>query len=257
MSKYSFLVIDDSPTTRDLVRRALKSIFGGVTVLLAENGRDALKLLREEKIDIIISDWNMPVMNGEELLYAVRDDAELKEIPFVMMSTNSDRDFIIMAIQLGVTQYIVKPFSTEELERKVQSSLNVSKQRQARRFALPPHLAEITIGGKQIKGQLLDISRTGAAFTSVKFDQALGLFQLCELVLKLKDPDGLEKESTLISGLFGRIVRLEAENTFHPTSLGFKLALYFHPGSMERDVEVRLTKLVKWLAARTPDVISE
>ncbi|ADH86312.1 response regulator [Desulfurivibrio alkaliphilus] len=257
MNKVTFLVVDDSVTVRDLVRRSLKAIFGGAEVMLAEDGKAALRLLREKKIDIIISDWNMPNMNGEELLYTVRSDSELKEIPFVMMSTNSDRDFIIMAIQLGVTQYMVKPFTADELEKKIRSSLNVLCQRQAKRYALPAHVAEIHLKGKRIPGRLLDLSRTGAAFAGEKFDPNLGLFKPCELDLRLRDPDGLERDTVLISGLTGRIVRLEAEASFHPTSSAFKLALYLPPGNMERDVELRLTKLLKWLASKTPDVIGE
>lgn len=257
MSKITFLVVDDSVTVRDLVRRSLKTLFGGSEVMLAEDGKAALGLLREEKIDIIISDWNMPNMNGEELLYTVRNDQDLKETPFVMMSTNADRDFIIMAIQLGVTQYMVKPFTTDELESKIRSSLNVLCQRRAKRYALPDHVAEIRLERKRLSGQLLDLSRTGVAFAGAKFDPALGLFKMCELELRLKSNDGQEQDVVMLSGLFGRIVRLEAQDTFHPTSLAFKLALYLHPGSMERDVEARLTKLLKWLAAKAPDVIGE
>ncbi|MFU8819878.1 MAG: hypothetical protein ACNA74_09175 [Desulfurivibrio sp.] len=113
------------------------------------------------------------------------------------------------------------------------------------------------MGDKVLSGQLLDLSRTGAAIAGVKFDPAVGLFKLCELELKLLDPDGLESDTSLISGLFGRIVRLEAEDTFHPTSLGYQMALYFHPGTMERDVERKLNNLIKWLASKAPDLIAE
>lgn len=78
----------------------------------------------------------------------------------------------------------------------------------------------------------------------MQFDPAIGLFKVCEVELKLLDPNGLESDTSLISGLFGRIVRLEAEDTFHP-------------GTMERDVERRLNKLIKWLAGQATDVIAE
>ena len=257
MHKTSFLVVDDSPTIRELVHQSLKQIFASDQVFLAEDGRKAMDVLRQEPIDIILSDWNMPNMNGEELLYEVRNEQALKDIPFIMMTTNADRDFIIMAIQLGVTQYIVKPFTTQELEKKIRASINVLNRRKEQRFTLPEHVANVQVGKKSFSGKLLDISRTGAALTGMKFDPAIGLFKMCEIELRLQDPEGLEKETSLISGLFGRIVRLEADNTFHPTSLDFQLALYFHPGTMERDVERKLNALIKWLANKTPDVISE
>ncbi|ADH85558.1 response regulator [Desulfurivibrio alkaliphilus] len=257
MYKISFLVVDDSATIRTLVERTLRLIFAPEQIFLAEDGRMALEILRREKVDIILSDWNMPNVSGEELLYEVRNDAKLKEIPFIMMTTNGDRDFIIMAIQLGVTQYIVKPFTANELEKKIRSSLNVMNRRREQRYALPEHVATLRVDKKIFSGRLLDISRTGAALGGMKFDPALGLFRMAELELKLQDPAGLEQETSLISGLFGRIVRLEATDTFHPTSLDFQLALYFHPGTMERDVERQLSKLIKWLAAQAPDVIAE
>ncbi|MDF1615070.1 response regulator [Desulfurivibrio dismutans] len=257
MYKISFLVVDDSATIRTLVDRTLRLIFAPENVFLAEDGRAALEILRSQKVDIILSDWNMPNVNGEELLYEVRNDRALQEIPFIMMTTNGDRDFIIMAIQLGVTQYIVKPFTATEMERKIRASINVMNRRQEQRYALPEHVATLRVNKKSFSGQLLDISRTGAALTGMKFDPVIGLFRMAELELKLLDPNGLEQETSLLSGLFGRIVRLEAADTFHPTSLDFQLALYFHPGTMERDVERQLGKLIKWLASKAPDVIAE
>lgn len=257
MKKISFLVVDDSETIRRLVHQSLQLIFGTDQIFLAEDGRIALEILRQEPVDIIISDWNMPNMTGEELLYQVRNNSVLKDIPFIMMTTNADRDFIIMAIQLGVTQYIVKPFSTNELETKIRASINVLNRRREKRYTLPAHVARIQVGKKAFSGQLLDLSRTGAAVTGIKYDPVVGLFKMCELEIKLLDPEGLEKETSLISGLFGRIVRLEAEDTFHPTSLDYQMALYFHPGTMERDVERKLNSLIKWLAGKTPDVITD
>lgn len=257
MKKISFLVVDDSETVRRLVRQSLQLIFGSEDIFLAEDGRVALEVLRQEQIDIIISDWNMPNMSGEELLYQVRNNSALKDIPFIMMTANADRDFIIMAIQLGVTQYIVKPFSSNELETKIRSSINVLNRRQEKRYTLPAHVARIQVAKKDFQGQLLDLSRTGAAISGLKFDPAVGLFKLCEVEIRLLNPQQLEQETSVISGLFGRIVRLEAADTFHPTSLDYQMALYFHPGNMERDVERKLNSLLKWLAGKAPDVIAE
>ncbi|MFH7319948.1 response regulator [Desulfurivibrio sp. D14AmB] len=257
MKKLSFLVVDDSATIRDLVRQSLKLIFGTSDIFMAEDGRVALQVLGEEEIDIIISDWNMPNMNGEELLYQVRNDPKLAATPFIMMTTNAGRDFIIMAIQLGVTQYIVKPFSVNELETKIRASINILNRRREKRYAMPAHVASLQVGQKVFSGQLIDLSRTGAAIAGVRFDPVIGLFKVCEVELKLLDPNGLESDTSLISGLFGRIVRLEAEDTFHPTSLAYHMALYFHPGTMERDVERKLNNLIKWLAGKAPDVIAE
>jgi CheY-like chemotaxis protein len=256
VSKISFLVVDDSPTTRELVSRSLKLVFGSAEIFMAENGKEALRVLKEKDIDIIISDWNMPQMDGEELLFEVRNNPKLKELPFVLMTSNANRDFIITAIQLGVTQYIVKPFSPGELERKVRSSLNVLRRRQEQRYSLPEHTAVVRIGKECYMGKMLDLSRTGTLLV-VDYDENMRLYRNCDVDLQLHDPNGIESKASLISSLVGTIVRLEAENTFHPTSRGCQMALYFHPATMEKDVERKLTNLIKWLANKTPGVIGD
>lgn len=256
MSRTSFLVVDDSSTTRELVHRSLKLLFGTAEVYLAKEGREALRIMRDKAIDVIISDWNMPEMDGGELLYEVRNDPALKKIPFILMTTNADRDFIITAIQLGVTQYIVKPFSPEELERKIRSSLNALCKRQDQRYALPEHIVVIRLGKESFTGRVLDLSRTGALI-SVEYQEELRLFRSCEIDVQLLDPNGIEAKASLISALSGAIVRLEAENTFHPTSRNCLMALYFHPGTMEKDVERKLNNLIKWLASKAPDLIGD
>jgi DNA-binding response OmpR family regulator len=251
-----FLIVDDSSTIRELVCKALKTTMGVQNLSVAEDGKAALQILREKRIDIIISDWNMPRMDGEELLYQVRNDPDLKKIPFIMMTTNADRDFIITAIQLGVTQYIVKPFSPKELEEKIRLSLNTISKRQAERYALPDHVATVRVGQKSFVGRILDMSRTGALMT-LEYDESMCLYKTCEIELELTGTDTGNAPTSLINGLGGTIVRLGTESTFHPTSRRCQMALYFHPGNMERDVERRLNNLIKWLSSKTPDVIGD
>jgi len=254
MKDISFLIVDDSPTLRTLVCKTIKAIFGSEDIHQAGNGQEALKLLRDIRIDLIISDWNMPVMDGEEFLYEVRQDPNLKNIPFIMMTTNADRDFLITAIQLGVTQYIVKPFTPDELERKARLSMNASHKRRAARYALPAHVASVHIDGQSMSGEIFDLSRTGARMR-LENHAALGLYKTCEVDLKLLDPDGLEAGATVITSLMGMIVRLTAEDTLHPTSRQCQMGLYFNPGLMPRQLELKLNRLIKWLAESRPDVI--
>jgi CheY-like chemotaxis protein len=254
MKNISFLIVDDSPTLRTLVCRTIKATFGSEDIHEAGNGQEALKLLRDIRIDLIISDWNMPVMDGEEFLYEVRQDPNLKNIPFIMMTTNADRDFLITAIQLGVTQYIVKPFSPDELERKARISMNSLNKRRAARYALPEHVATIRIDGATMSGEIFDLSRTGAR---MRLDNhtALGLYKTCEVNLRILDLNGLEAGEAVIDSLSGMIVRLTAEDTLHPTSRQCQMGLYFNPGMMPRPLELKLNRLIKWLAESRPDVI--
>ena len=112
------LVVDDMSTMRRIVKNIMKQL-GFVNVEEAENGEDALIKLRAEPFGFIISDWNMPVMNGIELLRAVRADDKLKAIPLLMVTAEAQKENLIEAIQAGVSNYIVKPFTAEILQEKM------------------------------------------------------------------------------------------------------------------------------------------
>jgi two-component system chemotaxis response regulator CheY len=112
------LVVDDFTTMRKVVRNLLKQ--GGYeNVVEAEDGVAALKVIKSQKIDFIISDWNMPNMTGIELLKAVRADAEISATPFLMVTAEALQDNVIAAVKAGVSNYIVKPFTAEVLSEKI------------------------------------------------------------------------------------------------------------------------------------------
>ena len=102
-----FLVVDDFSTMRRILRNLLKEL-GFMNVQEAEDGVDALAKLRAEPFDFVVSDWNMPNMNGIELLQAIRADARLKHLPVLMVTAEAKRDNIIMAAKAGATY--VSPF---------------------------------------------------------------------------------------------------------------------------------------------------
>jgi two-component system chemotaxis response regulator CheY len=118
-SKMRILVVDDFPTMRRIVRNILKQI-GYENVVEAEDGTVALSILKTEKVDLIISDWNMPQMSGIELLKAVRTTEGLKEIPFLMVTAEGQKENILEAVKNKVSNYIVKPFTPETLLQKLQ-----------------------------------------------------------------------------------------------------------------------------------------
>ncbi len=113
------LVVDDMSTMRRILKNVLKQI-GFSDIIEAENGQDALSKLKAGDIGFIVSDWNMPVMQGIELLRAVRADAELKHLPFLMVTAEAQKDNIIEAVQAGVSNYVVKPFTAEALQAKLE-----------------------------------------------------------------------------------------------------------------------------------------
>jgi len=112
------LIVDDFATMRKVVRNLLKQV-GYADIVEAEDGVMALKALKSQKIDFIISDWNMPNMTGLELLKAVRADAELANTPFLMVTAEALQDNVVAAVKAGVNNYIVKPFTAEVLNEKI------------------------------------------------------------------------------------------------------------------------------------------
>ena len=114
------MVVDDHPMTRNMVRAILRGV-GFSHVLLAESGIQAQALLTEKGADFIICDWNMPGMSGLEFLNIVRET--YKTIPFLMLTAEAYRENVEAAIQAGVTDYVIKPFTAETLVSKVEAAI--------------------------------------------------------------------------------------------------------------------------------------
>ncbi|MGV8078656.1 MAG: response regulator [Syntrophales bacterium] len=116
------LIVDDFATMRKVIRNILKQI-GYENIVEAEDGSIALRVLKSQKIDLIISDWNMPNMTGLELLKAVRADDDLKTTPFLMVTAEALQENVVAAVKAGVSNYIVKPFTAEAMNEKLQKIL--------------------------------------------------------------------------------------------------------------------------------------
>ena len=113
-----FLIVDDFSTMRRIVRNLLKEA-GYANADEAEDGVVALQKLRNMSFDFVVTDINMPNMNGFELLTQVRQDASLKHLPVLMITAEARKEDIVMAAQAGASGYIVKPFTKATLEEKV------------------------------------------------------------------------------------------------------------------------------------------
>ncbi len=117
-TKLKFLVVDDFSTMRRIVRNLLKEL-GYTNVEEAEDGAVALQRLKSGGIDFVISDWNMPNMDGLTLLQSVRSDGALRTLPFLMITAEAKKENIIAAAQAGASGYIVKPFTAGTLSEKL------------------------------------------------------------------------------------------------------------------------------------------
>jgi len=122
MSDPRFLIVDDFSTMRRIVRNLLKEI-GYSNAEEAEDGAVALNMLKSSKFDFVVSDINMPNMNGFELLKSIKSDDSLKAVPVLMVTAEAKKEDIVAAAQGGAAGYIVKPFTKATLEEKVQKIL--------------------------------------------------------------------------------------------------------------------------------------
>jgi two-component system chemotaxis response regulator CheY len=112
------LVVDDFPTMRRIVRSLLKEL-GFTNVDEAEDGQDALNKLKAGGFDFVVADWNMPNLDGMEMLKQIRADSDLKDLPVLMVTAEAKKENIIAAAQAGASGYVVKPFTAATLDEKL------------------------------------------------------------------------------------------------------------------------------------------
>lgn len=122
MADIKILAIDDSPTMRRIILNTLKRA-GYTDVTEACDGKDALAKMKVSDFNLVITDWNMPEMDGKELVTQIRKTDDLKGIPVLMVTTRSVQDDIVDAIKAGVNSYIVKPFTPDTLKEKINEVL--------------------------------------------------------------------------------------------------------------------------------------
>ncbi len=124
MAKFNVLVVDDANFIREFVRRGLTTTIPHVAVLEAVNGRHAQDILASKPVDIILCDWEMPEVDGHELLSWVRSDDRFQNLPFIMVTSRGEKSHVVTAVQAGIDGYVVKPFSIDSLIAKMHEALS-------------------------------------------------------------------------------------------------------------------------------------
>lgn len=116
------LIVEDHDSMRTIMKGFLRNL-GFVTIEEAGDGTKAWQIVQDTPIDLIVSDWNMPVMSGLELLKRVRGNPLYEDIPFLMVTSEAHEDLVVTAIDAGVTHYIVKPFTLDTFSSKITTIL--------------------------------------------------------------------------------------------------------------------------------------
>jgi two-component system chemotaxis response regulator CheY len=116
------LVVDDSSTMRRIIINTLSKL-GYSEILEASNGREGVERLAANKVDLVVTDWNMPEMSGIEFIRAIRSNDATKGLPVLMVTTNAAKDDIVEALKAGVNNYVVKPFTPDTIKEKIEAVL--------------------------------------------------------------------------------------------------------------------------------------
>src|SRR5512146_3244604 len=125
MSEYNVLIVEDSPTMRQLISYALKRL-RDIRIMEASDGVDGLKKLAAEKFDLIFTDINMPIMDGLKLVSLLRNDANYKQTPIVVITTEGAQEDRERALALGANDYITKPIQANKIMEIARTMLNIT-----------------------------------------------------------------------------------------------------------------------------------
>lgn len=158
MQPLKFLVVDDASFIRDLLKKQLRNGFPGCQVIDVASAAKAQAALKTQRFDLILCDWEMPEMTGEEFLLWLRAHPQFSDMPMIMVTSRGERDFVMKAVQAGVSEYLGKPFKPETLFAKVTKVLD-----RAGRKIESPHNAGQTQG---IAGASVSVLMGGASRTA-------------------------------------------------------------------------------------------
>lgn len=169
------LIVDSSSVMRTIIRSTILSHLGDVVVLEATTGMEAYALLEKERCDLVLSSWEVPELDGVELFWKLKQQPELKSIPFVLMSSKSDEAKLLQLKDAGIKSYITTPFEPETLVKIINTNCNPIQMRASTRYAIPGGAVTLQQGKMQFPADLVNISG-GGFLCDMAFDKGLDPF---------------------------------------------------------------------------------
>lgn len=227
LEKDVVLVVDDSTTARSAIIGVLRDRLYCKEVLEAGDGKEALKVLKEHpEIDWIFCDWEMPVMSGDEVLSAVRENPATAHLPFIMITSKGDRDSLVTAVQLGVTSFVVKPFTAKKLVEKVFLARGRMERRNSERIRVAAgQKATLKLSDEHqpVQGDMIDISLSGMLLLCDHEPiRGISIFDRVEIRIKLQ-------ENNAVVDLPCQVIRLEADPMHPARNEQIRVAIRFMP----------------------------
>jgi two-component system, chemotaxis family, chemotaxis protein CheY len=233
----SLLAVDDLPEMRDMLRVMLRKN-GYVSLNIVESGKQALKLIAQKPIDLVITDWNMPNMTGIELLKHIKGDPQLYAIPVMMVSDERTSDKVLYAVEEGADGFLVKPFSENDLIKNIKLALakNAStdemkeKVSEMRRLKLSKNYREALELGfeilKNTKNQRVALMTCECLYQVEEYDKAIAM---------IADTDG-KNRSSQHSNLLGKIHLSLGQ--YSQGILALEQAVRMNPLNYERKIDL-------------------
>lgn len=202
MKKLKVLVVDDVSSMRKFARFGLEKCFPGVSVEEASNGKDAQAKIESVEYDLILCDWEMPDMTGDEVLHWVRQHPSAKATPFIMVTSRNDKESVVKAIEAGANSYVVKPYSAEMLCQKITAVIDRFDRRRNDRVSVSGstvvHFRDLIARGK-----LEDLSLGGIFGTFDRKGHLPCIFEPVVADIKLEN-------DLKLNGISAFVIRIQA-----------------------------------------------
>jgi CheY-like chemotaxis protein len=230
------LIVDDVASMRKFLKFGLEKTFPRVTVDEAANGKDAQLKLEKTEYDLVLCDWEMPFMNGEELLTWLRNHPTLSKTPFIMVTSRNDKPSVLKALHGGANSYVVKPFTANSLAQKVMSIVDHADRREQERVEAHGS-ANVHFSDRVTVGSLIDISLGGLFAVFERKNPIPAIFEKVLIEINFED-------SQKVDGLEGFVIRMQAAEAFIDSE-NVKIAIKFLelPDKQKKDLEKILNEI--------------
>jgi CheY-like chemotaxis protein len=206
MKKLRVLIVDDVASMRKFLKFGLEKSFPSIFVDEASNGKEAQAKLEKLEYDLVLCDWEMPILTGAELLTWVRNHPILCKLPFIMATSRNDKPSVLEALQGGVDSYVVKPFTVESIAQKVLSLVEKADRREVKRFEAQGS-TNLHFNDQIARGSVIDISMGGSFSMFSRKNKIPSIFEKVLVDIKL---DNVKK----VDGIEGFVIRIQAEEAF-------------------------------------------
>lgn len=238
MEKLKILIVDDAQSMRHFARFSLEKIFSGSTVDEAINGKEAQSKMEKAQYDLVLCDWEMPDIHGDQVLKWVRSHSTLSATPFIMVSARNDKQSILKAIELGANSYVVKPYTADMLAQKITAVMDKFDRRQYERFNACGTVS-VHVRDRVAKGSIIDLSQGGVLCTFSRKEPIPAILEKALLDIQLENKSKCD-------GIDAFVIRIQAAESVID-SANLKLAFTFMelPDTKQSELAGLLTLLKK------------